>query len=181
MSTSQPIDQQRSRNSILSVLNVLLGTLCQGDSVVCAFSAELKQDHVLQLKILPIPLSTFPIKSISSKLYPFTESDEEVLEKLNENIVGAPSVMFTSKAVVDETLVRKSSDIGNLVNFTHFLCVSPNKQDFLEHTNLTKIWKHSNKNQTRREVFKIWSPLVSSEPDPNAKQRTSAPREHIRY
>ena len=42
-------------------------------------------------------------KSLDSKFSPFTESDKDfLLEKIRENIVGGPSILFTRKAVVDE-------------------------------------------------------------------------------
>ena len=50
-------------------------------------------------------------KSTDAKFYPFTEGDKDLLEKLREDVVGGPSIVFTRKAVVDETFVRKSSNI----------------------------------------------------------------------
>ena len=50
-------------------------------------------------------------KSTDSKIYPSTESDKGVLEKIREEIVGGPSIVFTRKAVVDETFIRKSSNL----------------------------------------------------------------------
>ena len=50
-------------------------------------------------------------KSTDSKFYPFTESDEDLLEKIREDMVGGPSIVFTRKAVVDETFIRKSSNL----------------------------------------------------------------------
>ena len=50
-------------------------------------------------------------KSIDSKLYPFIESDKCLFEKIREDMVGGPSIVFTRKAVVDETLIRKSSNL----------------------------------------------------------------------
>ena len=47
-------------------------------------------------------------KSISSKFYPFTESDEDLLEKIREDLVGGLSIVFTRKAVKDGTFIRKS-------------------------------------------------------------------------
>ena len=41
--------------------------------------------------------------SISEKFYSFTESDKNLLSKIREEIVGAPSILFTRKAVVDRT------------------------------------------------------------------------------
>ena len=50
-------------------------------------------------------------KSTSAKLYPFTETDKDLLQKLREDMVGGPSIVFTRKAVVDETFIRNSENI----------------------------------------------------------------------
>ena len=50
-------------------------------------------------------------KSTDSKFYPFTESDKDLLEKIREDMVGGPSIVSTRKAVVDETFIRKSSNL----------------------------------------------------------------------
>ena len=50
-------------------------------------------------------------KSTNANLYPFTEGDWGLLEKLREHVVGGPSIVFTRKAVVDETFIRKSTNI----------------------------------------------------------------------
>ena len=47
-------------------------------------------------------------KSTDSKFYPFTESGKDLLEKIREDMVGGPSVVFTRKAVVDETFICAS-------------------------------------------------------------------------
>ena len=49
-------------------------------------------------------------KSTDSKFHPFTESDKDLLEKIREDMVGGPYIVFTLKAVVEETLIRKSSN-----------------------------------------------------------------------
>ena len=46
-----------------------------------------------------------------SKFYPFTESDKDLLEKIQEDMVGGPSIILTRKAVVDESFIRKSSNL----------------------------------------------------------------------
>ena len=51
------------------------------------------------------------LKSTDSKFYPFTESDKDLLEKIREDMVGGPSIVFIRKAVVDETFIRKSSNL----------------------------------------------------------------------
>ena len=50
-------------------------------------------------------------KSTYSMFYPFTESDKDLLEKIREHMVGGPSIVFTRKAVLDETFIRKSSNL----------------------------------------------------------------------
>ena len=47
-------------------------------------------------------------KSTSAKLYPFYETDKDLLQKIREDMVGGPSIVFTHKAVVDETFIRNS-------------------------------------------------------------------------
>ena len=49
-------------------------------------------------------------KSTDAKLYPITEGDKELLEKIRD-VVGGPSIVFTRKAIVDETFIRKSTNI----------------------------------------------------------------------
>ena len=50
-------------------------------------------------------------KSTSGKFYPFTETDKNLLQKIREDMVGGPSIVFTRKAVVDETFTRNSRNI----------------------------------------------------------------------
>ena len=49
-------------------------------------------------------------KSTDANFYPFTERDKDLLEKIRE-VVGGSSIVFTSKAVVDKTFIRKSTNI----------------------------------------------------------------------
>ena len=49
-------------------------------------------------------------KSTDSNLNPFRESDKDLLEKIREDMFGGRSIVFTRKAVVDETFIRKSSN-----------------------------------------------------------------------
>ena len=50
-------------------------------------------------------------KSTDDNFYSFTEGDKDLLEKIREDVVRGPSIVFTRKAVVDETLIRKSTNI----------------------------------------------------------------------
>ena len=44
-------------------------------------------------------------KSTTAKFYPFTGSQKNVLEKILEDMVGGPSIVFIKKAVLDETFI----------------------------------------------------------------------------
>ena len=50
-------------------------------------------------------------KSTDAKFYPFTEGEKILLEKIREDVVGGSSFVFTRKAFVDETFIRKSANI----------------------------------------------------------------------
>ena len=54
-------------------------------------------------------------KSTGSKFYPFNESDKNLLEKIRKDMVGGPSIVFTREVVVDETFVRKSSNLCKFI------------------------------------------------------------------
>ena len=46
-----------------------------------------------------------------AKFYQLTERDKDLLEKIREDVVGLPSMVFTRKAVVDEKFIRKYTNI----------------------------------------------------------------------
>ena len=50
-------------------------------------------------------------KSTDAHFYPFTERDKDILEKTREDVVGGPSIVLTREAVVDETFIRKSTNL----------------------------------------------------------------------
>ena len=50
-------------------------------------------------------------KSTDAKFHPLTVADEDLLEELREDVVGGSSVVFTLRAFVDETFIRKSASI----------------------------------------------------------------------
>ena len=50
-------------------------------------------------------------KSTSAKFYSINETDKDFLQKIREDMVGGPTIVFTRKAVVDETFIRNSGKI----------------------------------------------------------------------
>ena len=49
-------------------------------------------------------------KSTDAKFYRFTKGDKDLLQKIRD-VVGGPSIVFTRKAVVYETFIRKSTNV----------------------------------------------------------------------
>ena len=54
-------------------------------------------------------------KSTDAKFFPFTEGDKDLSERIGDDVVGGPSFVFTRKAVVDETFIRKSTNICKFI------------------------------------------------------------------
>ena len=72
------------------------------------------QKEIDMLKLgctLPNLANIFLQKSTNEKIYPFCESDRDLCEKSREDMTGGPSIVFTRKAVVDETFIRDSSNV----------------------------------------------------------------------
>ena len=62
-------------------------------------------------------------KSADARFHPFTEGDKDLLQKIREDVVDGPSIVFTRKAVVHETFFRKSANICKSIvgiNAGHF-------------------------------------------------------------
>ena len=60
---------------------------------------------------LPNPAKMCRHSSTSAKFYPFTGTDKQLLLKIREVMVGGPSIVFTRKALVDETHISKSKKV----------------------------------------------------------------------
>ena len=54
-------------------------------------------------------------KSTEGKFYPFTEGEKDFLEINRKDVVGGPSIVFTRKALVDETFIQKSANICEFI------------------------------------------------------------------
>ena len=51
-------------------------------------------------------------KSTKHKFYPFfTRGDKDFCEKITDGMTGDPSIVFTRKALVDQTYIRNSSNV----------------------------------------------------------------------
>ena len=50
-------------------------------------------------------------KSTNSKFYPFVEADNDLHDKIREDMTGGPSIVFTRKAIVDQTYIQNTENI----------------------------------------------------------------------
>ena len=72
--------------------------------------------HMLKLGCtLRKPANILLYKSTAAKFYTFPEADENLLEKTREDVLRGPSIVFTLKVIVEETLSRKSTNIGKSI------------------------------------------------------------------
>ena len=49
--------------------------------------------------------------SMTAEFYPLPEGDKELLEKMRENMMGGPSIVFIGKTVVSETQIRSPPNV----------------------------------------------------------------------
>ena len=87
-------------------------------------------------------------KSTDSEFYPFTEWDRNLLEKIREDMVGGPPVVFTRKAVVDETFIRKSSNLCKSIVGIDASQLYPNSMCQPMHSGLCTQWEYDS--ETKR-------------------------------
>ena len=50
-------------------------------------------------------------KSMDRKFYPFIEADTDLHENIRSEMTGGSSKVFTRKAVVDKTFIRRSNNV----------------------------------------------------------------------
>ena len=99
-------------------------------------------------------------KSTSATFYPLTKTDKYLLQKIGEDMVGGPSIVFTRKAVVDETFIRNSRKIVNRLlaltqaSFILIFCVNPCQQDYARDGNMTENLTGLNLNKTNPKISK---------------------------
>ena len=95
------------------VLKIIFICRASGRIIICNISRIFSSGITKKMLFCTLPnLANICLhKSTDSKFYPFTESDKYLLEKIREDMVGGPSIVFTRRAVVDETFIRKSSNL----------------------------------------------------------------------
>ena len=124
-------------------------------------------------------------KSIDSKFYPFTKSDKDLLEKIREDMVGGPSFVFTPKAVVDETFIRKSSNLGKSIVGIDASQLYPYSMCQPKPTGLYTRWKYdsetkrflASQNKTRSFEDMVTSYFQQSRPEGKIESNVTTGRQ----
>ena len=114
-------------------------------------------------------------KTRDSKFHSFTKSDKDLLEKIREDMVGGPSIVFTLKAVLDGNFTRKSSNLFKsmlvliLVSFIPTQCVNQWQLDCIRNGSTILILRDSQLVKTKLSPLRIWFYHTSIEVDQIAK------------
>ena len=120
-------------------------------------------------------------KSTDAKFYSFTEEGKDLLEKIPEDVVGGPSNVFTLKAVIDETFIRKYTNICKSIvllvfmpaNYIPTRCVNPCPPVFIRVGISIQKPVDSHLDKTKPVALKIWSWLIFKEQDMIVKLNAS--------
>ena len=102
-------------------------------------------------------------KSTDAKFYLFTESDKDLLEKVREDMVGGSTIVFTHKAMVDETFICKSTNLCNSIvgrdtsQLSPIRCVKQCLLDCIQDGTMTLNLKNSCLDRTKHARSKKWS------------------------
>ena len=102
-------------------------------------------------------------KSRDTNFYPLTGADKDLLEKKLEDVVARLSMVFTRKAVVKETSIRKSTGIQKsgvgidaIQLYSYSMCQTV-RTGLYTHWDLERETGRFDLNRTRPVALKIWS------------------------
>ena len=118
-------------------------------------------------------------KPSDAKFYLFTEGDKGLLDKIREDVVGTSSIVCMRKAIVEETFIRKSTNICKSIvaidnsQLYPTRCVNPCLSVFIRVGNWTQNRVDSHLDKTRPAALKILSCLISNKQDQNVKLKAS--------
>ena len=113
-------------------------------------------------------------KSTNQKFFPFVEADKDLHDKIREDMTGGLSILFTRKAVVDQTFIRNYEHLCKSIVCTDaspFNCIKKCSLDFTLDGNLIQILKNSGLEQIYLEHLRPWLCHIFNHSVPNVKLR----------
>ena len=124
---------------------------------------------------LPNLANICPQKSANYKFYPFCEGDKDLCEKIREDMTGGPSIVFTRKAVVDETFIRNASNVCNSIVGIDASQLYPFSMGRDMPTTLYPRWEFDadmqNFKARHKRALRIWACLYTRKQDRKEKLR----------
>ena len=140
-----------------------------------------KDIDMLKLGCILLNLAIFRLyKSTDANFDPFTERYKDLLKKVRKVVVGGPSIVFTRKAIVDETFNRKSANICKSIVgidacqlYSYSMCQPMPTGLYTRWDFDSKTSSFTPRQKTRPAAFKIWSCPISNEQDQNVKLKAS--------
>ena len=129
------------------------------------FYDQMEIDMLKLSYILPNLAKVCLHKSTDSMFYRFNESDKELLEKIREDMIGGPSIVFTRKTVVDETFIRKSTNLCKSVPGIDASQLDPYSMCQPMHTGLYTRWNYDSEFQKvmpQRNITRSFENVVLS-------------------
>ena len=122
-------------------------------------------------------------KSTSAKFYPFTQTDNDLLQNIREDMAGFPSIVFTRKTVVNGTFIRNSKNICKSIAGIDASRHYPYSTCQRMPTGLYTRWEHDTESnrfkpeQKYLDSLRTWLSQISKDKDLTVKLRVSAPQE----
>ena len=128
---------------------------------------------------LPNPANICLHKCIHAKYFPFTEGDKNLSQKFRKAVVGGPSIVFTPKAVVNETFIRKSTNLCKSLFgtdashlYSYSMC-QPMPTGLYTRWNLDSETSRFTQRQNKTHTFEKRSCPISNQQDQNVKLKLS--------
>ena len=117
-------------------------------------------------------------KSMDRKFYPFIEADKDLHEKIRSEMTGGPSIVFTRKAVVDKTFIRRSNSVCKAILGIDASQLYPFSMCQAMPTGLYTRWEFDSdlqKFKARQNKIRKFENMVMSDPkvDPKVLLRAS--------
>ena len=118
-------------------------------------------------------------KSTDAKLYPSTEGDKDLQEKIREDVVGGPSIGFTRKQLLMKLLFESLQIYANLLlglmptNYIPTRCVNPCLPVFIRVGISIHRRVDLRFHKIRPAALKFWSCPFSNQQDQIVKQKAS--------
>ena len=117
------------------------------------------------------------------KFYPFFQGDRDLCEKIREGMTLRPSIVFTPKAVVDQSYIRNSSNVCNTIvgidarQLYSFSICQEMPTGFYTRWGYESENDRSRLERTKTESLRLWLCLFIKNKDRTVKLRVYKQRE----